>query len=399
MPPLLDAPRRGGRALITGGTGYLGALAAAALLADGWAEHLVLPSRKAAAGAAPQDLMREWAALGQPIEGLQGRVSTLAWQGAEAETEASLTGLMRAHGVDTLLHCAGCLDYFDDRALQAVNVEFTGRLLNAARAAGVRFVVYVSTAYAAGYSGATVVEAPLGEPDSDPTAYTRTKREAERLVAAAGLPFIVLRPSIVIGDSRDGRYSGKRYGLYQQWMGIERLLVDRYHPELHTVATEQPLNLLHQDAFQVALVGALRWVPDGAYVNLVAEAHSAPSMQALWRLFCDVIRPATVVFYPSLKDVDLKRLNVRQRAYLSFAQTNLQIGAYGWRFQSHWLAALRAKGLVIAHTTVPSIAVCQQRFIASSAPLQRYLSDFRTLLAPSVDYRHADAPGLVDKAA
>jgi nucleoside-diphosphate-sugar epimerase len=399
MKPLLEAPRAGGRVLITGGTGYLGALAAAQLLNDGWADHLVLPSRKAPCDTVPDEVLREWTALGRAAADARSLVSTLSWQGAEAETEESLTALMRAHRVDTLLHCAGCLDYFDDLALQAVNVQFTRRLMAAARAAGVRFVAYVSTAYAAGYSGGVVPEGPLADPSSDPTAYTRTKREAERIVSAAGLPFVVLRPSIVIGDSRDGRYSGKRYGLYQQWMGIERLLADRYHTELHTVATEQPLNLLHQDAFQAALASAMRWIPDGAHVNLVADAQGSPSMQALWRLFCDVTRPATVVFYASLGDVDLKRINVRQRAYLSFAQTNLQIGAYGWRFEAQWLAALRAKGVVITPTSLQSIAVCQQRFIDSSAPLQRYLSSFREFLAPRVAYVHAASGKLAGEAA
>ena len=46
-------------------------------------------------------------------------------------------------------------------------------------------------------------------------------------MAACGLPFIVLRPSILIGTGDTGRYSGRRYGLYQQWMGLERLVCDR----------------------------------------------------------------------------------------------------------------------------------------------------------------------------
>ncbi|MFN7693179.1 MAG: SDR family oxidoreductase [Burkholderiales bacterium] len=400
MHRLFEAPRPGGRVLITGGTGYLGALAAAQLLADGWADHLVLPTRKAPAdGGVPEELAREWAALGQPADALAARVSTVAWAGAEAQTEASLETLMRAHGVKVLLHCAGCLDYFDEAALLAVNVEFTRRLTSAAKAAGVRLVVFVSTAYAAGYSGAPVPERPLDEPATDPTAYTRTKREAERVVAACGVPFLVLRPSIVVGDSRDGRYSGKRYGLYQQWMGIERLLTDRYHDELHTVATEQPLNLLHQDAFQAALSGALRWLPDGAHANLVADADASPSMQALWRLFCDVTRPKAVVFYRALDDVDLKSLNVRQRAYLSFAQTNLQIGAYGWRFETRWLEALRAQGCAVPATSLASIHICQQRFVTASPALQRYLQTFKDQLAPQVQYRQAPSRSFTSEAA
>jgi nucleoside-diphosphate-sugar epimerase len=397
---LTDSPRPGGRVLVTGGTGYLGSLACAQLLVDGWADHVVVPTRKATAqGQLPADLEREITALGAQPGDYLGRVSTVVWSGAEAETQASLEKLMREHYVHTLVHCAGCLDYFDDAALQALNVDFTARLVAAARDAGLNFVAFVSTAYAAGYSDAAVPEGPLAEPASDPTRYTLTKRHAEHVVARSGLPYVVLRPSIVVGDSRDGRYSGKRYGLYQQWMGIERLLTDRHHHELHTVATDLPVNLLHQDAFQKGLAACLRWAPSGAHVNLVADSSKSPSMKTLWRMFCDVIRPGAVVFYERLEQVDLKVLNVRQRAYLSFAQTNLQIAAYGWSFERGWLTKLRLRGLDIPETSVASIQICQDRFIASSETLARYFSKFGAQRPAEVNYRQAGEPVINSEAA
>lgn len=152
------------------------------------------------------------------------------------------------------------------------------------------------------------------------------------------------------------------------------------------MATDQPLNLLHQDAFQAAMHSLLRWVPDGEYVNLVVDEHQAPTMKTLWRLFCEVTRPQRVVFYPGLDQVDLKALNVRQRAYLSFAQTNLEIGAYPWRFERHWLLRLREKGLDFVETSVQTLRVCQDRFVASSAALERYAERFGGEMASEVQY-------------
>lgn len=67
--------------------------------------------------------------------------------------------------------------------------------------------------------------------------------------------------------------------------------------------------------------------PVAGALNLVVDDQTSPSMRDLWRVFCEVTRPNTVIFYDSLQDVDLKAINIRQRGYLTFAQTNLEIGA------------------------------------------------------------------------
>lgn len=392
MPTLRDTPRRGGRVLLTGGTGYLGALLAAQLVHDGWADHMLVPVRRSTpADGVPERIRNELAALGAESAEACRRLETIPWQGAEASTAEALHELLVRQRIDTIIHCAGCLDYFDEAALTAINVDFTARLAGAARAAGVRCLAYISSAYSAGYGDHAVPEAALTEPRRDPTCYTLTKRAAERAVADSGVPFLIVRPSIVIGDSCNGRYSGKRYGLYQQWMGIERLLSDRYHAELHTVATDQPVNLLHQESFQASVAAILRRVPDGAHVNLVTRNELAPSMKALWRLICEVTRPRRVVFYPNLQRVNLRALDIRQRSYLTFARTNLEIGAHPWAFEHRWLDLLRDHGLGFVDTSIATLQVCQDRFLQSSARLQRYLADFAPVFPEVVEYRDCDA--------
>lgn len=391
MKPLLDPPRQGGRVFLTGGTGYLGSLLAAQMLHDGWADYIVMPTRRKTSGDVPEEIERELKALGAESGSANARVTAIHWQGAETVSIESLALMLEEARITSIVHCAGCLDYFDAEALRALNVDFTAKLVEAAKQAGVQFFVFVSTAYSAGYSDAMVPESALKDPQRDPTDYTKTKRQAEQVVAASGLSFLIVRPSIVIGSAADGRYSGKRYGLYQQWMGIERLLTDRYHPELHAVATDQPLNLLHQDVFQRCMHAALRWVPNGEFVNLVVADNVAPSMKDLWRLFCNVTRPQKVVFYDSISKVDLKALNVRQRAYLTFAQTNLEIGAYPWRFERNWLTRLQERGLVFVDTSMETLRICQNRFVAASETLRRYHERFADQLPESVQYEDAMA--------
>lgn len=388
MKTPLQTPRRGKRVLLTGGTGHLGSLIAAQLLSDGWADHVIIPTRKSNTGdSIPQEIQRELMALERVPDEFQMRLTIVHWQGAETASVELLEDMLRSGKVDTVIHCAGCLDYFDNDALKAMNIDFTTRLTIAAKGVGVGFFVFVSTAYAAGYSGELISETALPEPRSDPTNYTLTKRAAERVIAECGIPFVIIRPSVVIGSSVDGRYSGKRYGLYQQWMGIERLLGDRHHAELHTVATNQALNLLHQDVFQSSVASIVRWVPESEYVNLVVDNQITPSMKDIWRLFCEVLRPRTVIFYESFKAVDLKAINVRQRSYLIFAQTNLEIGAYPWQFDRQWLKALCQHGLSFTETTLDTLQICQDRFVSSSVLIPRYYERFGADLPEHIEYR------------
>lgn len=360
------------RVLVTGATGYVGALVVASLLRDSAAHVVCLTRANHDRASLLGPIVEEWEAQSRGCwsDALAGRLHQLALPDDLADV-ADLAP--RLAGVDEIVHCAGCLDYYDTARLQAVNVAYTAHLLVLARRLQVRRFVYVSTAYAGGYQSHPTPEGPLTEPASDPTQYTRTKREAERLVAASGVPFVVVRPSILIGTSDTGRYGGKRYGLYQQWMGLERLVCDRYHAEFHTVAPEEPLNVLHQDAFCAAFKAAYHGLPDGAYLNLVSNPRSAPSMRTLWDLWFAVTRPETIHYYARIADVPLKAIPTRQRAYLTFAQVNLEIASHHWQFETGWLDALRRQGLTFADATAESVRICQDRFVATSEVLTRYL--------------------------
>lgn len=374
---LRERPYRPESVLVTGASGYVGALIAARLLADGECA-LLLPVRAPSRETLIERLKLELDALGLPWGQAAPRVRIVEWPGAGESGDglAHWAGELGDSGVDTIVHCAGCLDYFDSASLELVNVRLTGDLIALGRRVGARRFVYVSTAYSGGYRHDEIPETLLPEPERDPTEYTRTKRRAEWLVAESGLPWVVLRPSILIGECRSGRYSGKRYGLYQQWMGLERLMTDRYHPVIHTVAPERPLNLVHQDSFQAAFSAALAWLPDASVCNLVSENDSAPSMRDLWNLWIEVVRPEEIRYYPSFASVNLRAIDIRQRAYLTFAQVNLEIGAHRWRFARGWIEALAARGLAFEGATAASVLRCQERFVASSQALARYRERF-----------------------
>ncbi len=357
--------------LVTGVNGYVGTLVVASLLRDTAARIVCLVRAGHELAAMEAAIADEW----QQQAGCRWSATVaqrLCWMTLPADP-ADLCDLAPglAH-VNEIVHCAGCLDYQHEARLQEANVCLTAHLLLLARRLKIGRFVYVSSAYASGFVDGPVPEALLPEPSADPTVYTRSKRHAERLVARSGVPFVILRPSILIGDSMSGRYTGKRYGLVQQWASLAELTCDAPQAEFHAVVSDTPLNLLHQDAFCAAFKAAHRWLPDGAYAHLVSKPATAPTLRELWGLWFELAQPLRVHGYPALADVPLRRIPPRQRAYLNFARINLAIATHHWQFDSGWLNVLRAHGLVMADATLGSVRACQRRFAAESPTMQRY---------------------------
>ena len=166
--------------------------------------------------------------------------------------------LFTSFNIQEVVHCAGSLSYHDETSLQAGNIDLTRSLVKSARNAGAQRFTYVPTAFASGLMDGPVPEILFDGGRSDPAAYMRSKREAEWIVAESGIPYLILRPAIVIGDSRDGRYPGKPFALYRVWHSAERFATHRYMPVIHAIAPKIPLQVVHQDAFQLALLAAFR---------------------------------------------------------------------------------------------------------------------------------------------
>ncbi len=113
-----------------------------------------------------------------------------------------------------VLHCAANLSFRpgDRDAVRAVNIDGTRFMLDAASRLGATEFNYVSTAYVAGDREGEILEDVVGgQPPGFSNAYEESKWEAEALVrghgARTGMPFRILRPSIIIGHSVTYRLS------------------------------------------------------------------------------------------------------------------------------------------------------------------------------------------------
>ena len=179
--------------LITGGTGFVGSHIARKLTQDGHSPRILYRSQK------KLDILQ-----GLDIEPIQGDLDDL-------ET------LKRAcDGCDVVFHVAAKADYWkdDDKdALWRINVDGTRHVMEAAQAAGVRRVVFTSSA-------ATIGIRPDGQPadenhhfnlPQDRYLYAFSKVKAEETVAefaADGLDVVTLNPTVIIGPGDINAISG-----------------------------------------------------------------------------------------------------------------------------------------------------------------------------------------------
>ncbi len=120
--------------------------------------------------------------------------------------------------VTTIEHLAGIYHMGVDReTARRVNVEGTrGVLQLASDARRLRRMVHWSTAQVAGKRKGIILEEELDENQSFHNFYEQTKFEAEKLARSAQrhLPLTILRPGIIVGDSRTGeidKFDGPYY--------------------------------------------------------------------------------------------------------------------------------------------------------------------------------------------
>lgn len=136
-------------------------------------------------------------------------------------------------GVTHVLHLAASTSFGNSRAIRATNVGGALSVANAMRGRRLERFLYTGTAAICGASPAPVVHED-DYPDERAThlvAYTRSKAEAERLLAErfSDLPLVIARPSIVVGHTELGcRPSGSIFWVLR---AVEALRFITWDPE------------------------------------------------------------------------------------------------------------------------------------------------------------------------
>jgi uncharacterized protein YbjT (DUF2867 family) len=142
---------------VTGGTGFVGSHLLRMALAEGYDVRA---------------LTRGW----KPPE------HEIAWVDGALDRSDTLVKL--CSGADAVIHLAGAINAPDRAGFEAVNVGGTAAMIDAARAAGVPRFIHVSS---------------LAAREPGLSAYGWSKARSERLVAASGLGWTIVRPPAIYG--------------------------------------------------------------------------------------------------------------------------------------------------------------------------------------------------------
>ena len=147
---------------VSGGTGFIGSHSVRRLAKAGHKLRLLTYSGPGLAGG----LSAEQA---EYVSGGVTRIDSLA---------------ERMEGCDTAINFVGVIVEVRGATFKRLHVEGVENLLKEAKRAGVRRFIHISA---------------LGTSDRPASEYFRTKLEAEELIKASGIPYIILRPALVFG--------------------------------------------------------------------------------------------------------------------------------------------------------------------------------------------------------
>ncbi len=266
---------------ISGGAGFLGLHLARRLLADGHAVRTLDP-----------------AALDEPE--LERSVEELRGDVRDGRDAARLVA-----GADVLVHAAAALPIQSSReAIRSVNVDGAATTFAAAREAGVRRAVLISST--AVYGIPKVHPIHEDDPLVGVGAYGESKIEAEQVTrdfGRRGLDFVIIRPKTFIGPER---------------LGVFEILFDwiREHRRIYTLGdgSNRYQLLAVEDLVEAIVLAARRRTAGGKTLNVGAKEFGTvrADLQALIdhagsssRLTKVPVRPAEV----ALRAVELARLS------------------------------------------------------------------------------------------
>lgn len=240
--------------LVTGATGVVGQALVPRLLDHGAADVICLTHR---------------AVMGTPSpKPHAGNLSTV--QGDVSRPDLGLGAREYrelAARIDTVVHAAALTDFTGpDETLHRVNVDGTGHALAIAHAAGAHFV-HLSTAY--------LHARGEGQRGHIAARYAASKRAAEAVVTTSGVRHSLVRPSIVIGDSRTGAMSSAQ-GLHRAagavLSGIAPIL---------PFGGSWPFDFIPQDVVADTIAGIVEHERTGEELWVTAGPHALTLAQAV----------------------------------------------------------------------------------------------------------------------
>ncbi|MFE1961461.1 SDR family oxidoreductase [Streptomyces sp. NPDC059479] len=201
-----------------------------------------------------------------------------------------------ARRVDAVVHCAAITDFSSGPdATHALNEAGTRRIVQLVADADA-VLYHLSTAFVARTElTRSSLGREAGEAGARPEDYLDSKRAGEQVVRSSGVPAMIIRPSVVIGDSRTGEISA-----FQGMHGILAALLRGGLP-LIPLPAASPVDFIPQDVVATTIAALVRsgrregevWVTAGEQALTTARVLELVS-EAAGELGVDMAVPRTV---------------------------------------------------------------------------------------------------------
>jgi nucleoside-diphosphate-sugar epimerase len=196
--------------MLTGATGFLGGHLMASLIRKD--HRVIILGRPSADGNLEQRILKllKWF-------GLEDRYKQV--ETAEADLLKPFCGLDEqkfnslCSRTDQVIHCASDTRFseYNRKEISDANIHSLNGIIDYARHSNAAWLHYISTAYVAGTTSSLCPE-KLSSSEEFSNVYEETKALAEKVIAEQcelnAIPYTILRPSIVYGDSQTGRSNG-----------------------------------------------------------------------------------------------------------------------------------------------------------------------------------------------
>lgn len=192
---------------LTGATGFLGSHLMASMLSDGY--KIIVLGRPTKEETLQERISKLLQWFG--IEELAGQLELV-----EIDFLKPMLGIPEAEYknlcaiTDQIIHCASDTSFAERKrdTIFKTNVSSLEGILEFAANAHVNFFHYISTAYVAG-ANVTICKERISSAADFLNVYEESKAQAESIISAFceknEIPYTIIRPSIVYGDSRTGR--------------------------------------------------------------------------------------------------------------------------------------------------------------------------------------------------
>jgi nucleoside-diphosphate-sugar epimerase len=198
--------KKSGAVFISGANGFLGSHIAASLLGSGLKIIALCRGKECSTANERIAQTMAWHGIGKnaPIEVIDGDISKARF-GLSQATYYNVAGR-----ITEIIHCASSTSFAtkNKAEVESVNVNGTKNILELARASSCTFFHLISTAYVGGKGRALCLERIEAANDYH-NFYELSKCKAEELVmdtcADSGICVSIYRPSIIVGDSVNGK--------------------------------------------------------------------------------------------------------------------------------------------------------------------------------------------------